>query len=143
MAMRIHAFAQATGVPAKTIRYYESIGLLPPQRTSNNYREYSPAEIERLRFVASARSLGLSLADIAELLAARDEGTLKCRRVLDSLDERLADVNRQIADLLALRESLDSLRREGAALPHDRLCDDRCACSLMERGGINVAEDTR
>ncbi|MBI3734719.1 MAG: MerR family DNA-binding transcriptional regulator, partial [Chloroflexi bacterium] len=60
--MVIHELTQQTGVPAKTIRYYESIGLLPrPHRAENNYRQYTPADGERLRFIASARSLGFSL----------------------------------------------------------------------------------
>ncbi len=54
--MVIHKLAKQTGVPAKTIRYYESIGLLPrPKRAANNYRQYTPADGERLRFIASAR----------------------------------------------------------------------------------------
>ncbi len=77
--MLIHDLAKQTGVPAKTIRYYESIGLLPrPKRAANNYREYAPAEAERLRFIAGARSLGFSLADVAEILAARDDGIAPC-----------------------------------------------------------------
>ena len=70
--MIIHELGRQTGVPAKTIRYYESIGLLPrPSRAANNYRQYTPADVERLQFIASARSLGLSLDDVSEFLAAR------------------------------------------------------------------------
>ena len=55
--MVIHELAKHTGVPAKTIRYYECIGLLSrPKRAANNYRQYAPAEAERLRFIASARA---------------------------------------------------------------------------------------
>jgi hypothetical protein len=79
MMMLIHDLAKQTGVPAKTIRYYESIGLLPrPKRATNNYRQYTPADVERLRFIASARNLGFSLADVAEILAARDDGIAPC-----------------------------------------------------------------
>src|SRR5690606_17345541 len=60
--MQIREVARASGVPAKTIRYYEAIGLLPPaSRAANNYRRYQAADVERLRFIASARSLGFSL----------------------------------------------------------------------------------
>src|SRR5215212_2910266 len=104
MPMFIHELAQATGVPAKTIRYYESMGLMPPpERADNNYRQYTPAAVERLRYIISARSLGFSLTDIGEFLAARDAGTLPCKRVLDSFDERILEIDRRIADLLALR----------------------------------------
>jgi DNA-binding transcriptional MerR regulator len=98
MTMFIHELAQASGVSAKTIRYYESIGLMPePPRAENNYRQYPPDALERLRFIVSARSLDFSLTDIAEFLSARDEGTLPCKRVLDSIDGRIADLDRRIA----------------------------------------------
>ena len=125
--MFIHELAQVTGVPAKTIRYYESIGLMSdPDRAENNYRQYTDAAVERLRYILSARSLGFSLADIGEFLSARDEGTLPCQRVMDSIDGRIADIDRRIADLLALREALDGFRSMGAALPPSKKCDETC-----------------
>lgn len=131
--MLIHELAKQTGVPAKTIRYYESIGLLPrPKRTANNYREYAPAETERLLFIASARSLGFSLDDVAEILAARDDGIAPCQRVLDAIDRRLATIDRRIADLLALRDSLRQLQSEGAILPRDDVQGEHCVCYLLK-----------
>ena len=130
--MFIHELAKLTGVPAKTIRYYESIGLLPdPQRGENNYRQYSPDAIERLRFIVSARSLGFNLTDIGEFLTARDEGTLPCKRVLDSFDQRINEIDQRIADLLALRDTLTRVRKDGAALPPDKQCDEQCVCYLV------------
>ena len=129
--MFIQNLAQITGVSAKTIRFYESIGLMPePQRAENNYRKYSSDAIERLRFIVSARSLGFNLTDIGEFLSARDEGTLPCKRVLDSFDQRISDIDRRIADLLELRDTLTRIRKEGEALPPDKTCDDDCLCSL-------------
>ncbi|HLB47702.1 MAG TPA: heavy metal-responsive transcriptional regulator [Anaerolineales bacterium] len=131
--MLIHELAKQTGVPAKTIRYYESIKLLPrPKRAANNYRQYAPAEAERLRFIASARNPGFSLADVAEILAARDNGIAPCQRVLDAIGQRLADVDRRIADLLALRDSLRQLQSEGAMLPRDDVQGDHCVCYLLK-----------
>jgi len=130
--MFIHELAQVSGVSAKTIRYYESIGLVPnPQRAENNYRQYAPEAVERLRFIVSARSLGFSLTDIGEFLSARDEGTLPCKRVLDSIDERIADIDRRIADLLALRDNLSRVQADGAGLPADKKCDDDCLCYVI------------
>jgi DNA-binding transcriptional MerR regulator len=130
--MLIKDLAKQTGVAAKTIRYYESIGLLPcPPRAANNYRQYTPADAERLRFIAGARSLGFSLNDINEFLAARDDGLLPCQRVLDSLDQHLAEIDRRIADLLALRETLDYIRQEGRALPQNSRHDEQCVCYLL------------
>jgi DNA-binding transcriptional MerR regulator len=139
MTMFIHELARVTGISAKTIRYYESIGLMPaPERAENNYRQYTPAAIERLRYIVSARSLGFSLVDIGEFLAARDEGTLPCQRVVDSIDGRIADVDRRIADLLALRDALSHFCRVGASLPPGKKCDESCtdymAAHVQEHG---------
>ena len=145
--MFIKELAKQTGIAAKTIRYYESIGLIPPpQRAENNYRRYTPADAERLRFIVSARSLDFSLNDIAEFLAARNDGLLPCRRVLDSLDQHLAEIDRRIADLLALRETLDHLRREGEALPAT-IRDEQCVCYLLtddrQNGQITIQREEK
>lgn len=130
--MRIQELSQLAGVPAKTIRYYESIGILPPpQRGANNYRQYTPEAVERLRFIVSARSLGFSLSDIGEFLVARDAGTLPCKRVLDAFDERIQDIDRRIADLLALRDTLTQIQRDGADIPADKKCGDDCLCYMV------------
>jgi DNA-binding transcriptional MerR regulator len=132
MTMFIHELARTTGVSAKTIRYYESIGLMPdPGRADNNYRQYAPDAIERLRFIVSARSLGFNLTDIGEFLSARDDGTLPCKRVLDSFDQRIAEIDRRIADLLALRETLTRVQADGANIPSDKKCDDDCLCYIV------------
>jgi DNA-binding transcriptional MerR regulator len=129
--MFIQELAGRSGVSAKTIRYYESIGLLPePPRAENNYRQYTPDAVERLRFIGTARRFGFNLKDIGEFLAARDEGSLPCKRVLDSFDHRIRDIDRRIADLLVLRDALNRIRRTGAALPADKQCDEQCAYDL-------------
>lgn len=130
--MRIQELSRQTGVPAKTIRYYESMGIMPsPQRGANNYRQYAPNAVERLRFIVSARSLGFSLSDIGEFLVARDAGTLPCKRILNSFDERIREIDRRIADLLALRDTLSQIRLEGAHLPEDQKCGDDCLCYIV------------
>src|SRR5262245_48624465 len=131
--MFIHDLAHQTGIAATTIRFYETKGLLPrPRRAANNYRQYTLADAERLRFVASARHLGLSLDDIAEILAARDQGIAPCQRVLDAIGQRLAEIDRRVADLLALRDSLQQLHVEGATLPLDDINGDHCVCYLLK-----------
>lgn len=142
--MQIRDLVRASGVPAKTIRYYESLGLLPPpERATNNYRRYHPADLERLRFIASARSLGVGLGDLAEILAARDQGIAPCDRVLGLLAERLSQLDRHIADLLALRADLHQIQAAGAELPRDDVSGERCVCSLVKaygQGGVAVME---
>jgi DNA-binding transcriptional MerR regulator len=71
--MEIRELEVRTGVKAKTIRYYEQVGVLPPpRRKPNGYREFDGSDVERLKFVAGARQLNFSLNDIAEILALRD-----------------------------------------------------------------------
>lgn len=140
--MQISELARRSGVPAKTIRYYESVGLLPiPARADNNYRHYDPLVLERLRFIASARSLGFALTDIGTLLAARDAGDAPCERVLEALDAQLATLDRRIADLLALRDDLRHLRAEGERRPRDQGESAQCVCYLVTayRDGHTVA----
>ncbi|MCL1593249.1 MAG: MerR family transcriptional regulator, partial [Actinomycetia bacterium] len=80
--MRIGEAGAAVGVDPPTIRYYESVGVLPePGRTSSGYRDYEATDIERLRFVTLARSLGVGLDDIRQILGLRDEGEAPCTYV--------------------------------------------------------------
>ena len=116
--MEIRELARQTNVNAKTIRYYESIRLLPqPERAANNYRQYTSADVERLRFIASARRLGFSLEDVSEILSARDKGIAPCQRVLDTIAQELNQIDRRIADLLTLRDALNQLHTQGEILP--------------------------
>lgn len=127
--MRISDLARQTGVPAKTIRYYEQIGVLPPpRRAENNYRLYTPEAAERLRFIARARALGLSLRDIAAILAVSDRGEPPCAELLATLDRQIAAIGQRIAKLHELRSALIALRRQGdrAATPWED-----CVCALV------------
>ena len=100
--MFIKELSQLTGVSTKAIRYYEAAGLMPPpQRADNNYRVYPPEAVEQLRFIAAARGLDFSLADITVFLEARDDGQQPCHRILTALEQRISDIDRRIADLLA------------------------------------------
>ena len=143
--MLIHELATQTHVPTKTIRYYESIGLMPrPKRATNNYRHYTQVDVERLRFIANARALDFSLDDIAEILTARDKGIAPCQRVLDTLTHHLTQIDQRIADLVTLRESLRQLQSEGAALPLDDVRGEHCVCYLIktyrESGKVIITE---
>ena len=108
--LRIGELAAECGLRAKTIRYYESIGLLTPAgRTDAGYRYYTPRHAQRLAFIRRAQSLGLSLAAIADILAARDAGGAPCGRVRALAEAKVAEIDRQLAGLQALRRELTSL----------------------------------
>ena len=134
--MLIRELSRATSVPGKTIRYYESVGLLPlPPRARNNYRQYSVADAERLRFIASARCLGVGIANLREIVAARDHGLAPCERLLEALDQCRLEIDHQLADMLALRETLLQLRLDGASLPMNDVDGRACVCSLVRAYG--------
>jgi DNA-binding transcriptional MerR regulator len=105
--VRIGQLATRTGIPVRTIRFYEQSGLLPPPpRTSAGYRDYDDSAVNRLRFVRAAQSLDLSLAEIAEVLRIRDYHGPPCSYVTDLLTGHLDRLERRTAELTALRDEL-------------------------------------
>ena len=130
--MFIQELARRTGISAKTIRYYESIGLLSPaERATNQYRLYTEKDVELLRFIGGARSLGYPLTEITRFILARSDGSLPCQQVLDSLDVRLEDIERRIEDLQMVRETLEQIRATAQARPQPPTCDEQCVCRLL------------
>ena len=130
--MRIGEFAEASGVPAKTIRYYESVGLLPqPRRLKNGYRDYDVSVAARLEFIRSAQAIGLSLGEIRGVLDFRDRGHVPCTHVADLIDRRARDVSAQIAALERVRADLERLARRARRLsPRD--CEKASVCHIIE-----------
>ena len=103
--MRIGELATQAGITTKTVRFYEQKGLLPPpERATNGYRDYGPTVLSRLSFIRRGRAAGLTLAQIREVIEVRDSGDAPCGHVYQLLTQRLADVDRHIADLQVLRQ---------------------------------------
>lgn len=129
--MRIGELARQSGVPASTLRYYEQVGLLPePERTSSGYRSYGQAALERLSFIRSAQAVGLTLAEVRDVLDIRDAGEAPCRVVTDLIERRYAEVRSRIAELSALERELSRLRQRAAHLePRD--CDPSGVCHVI------------
>ncbi|MGH9187018.1 MAG: heavy metal-responsive transcriptional regulator [Acidimicrobiales bacterium] len=125
--MRIGVGANEAGVPAKTIRFWEDEGLVPePGRTSSGYRDYQPEAVERLRFIRQAQSGGLTLHQIRQILEIGDSGDAPCEHVGRVVADRLAEVERRIAELEDTRRHLRALARRAAAQdPAD--CEGYCA----------------
>lgn len=129
--MRIGELADLVGLNAKTIRYYESIGLLPdPERRPSGYRDYSAEDVERLRFVRTAQRLNLSLSEIAEILRFRERDERPCEYVLGVLDRQVADLDRRMAEMAELRRELISLKAKADDLPRD----EGGYCAVIEHG---------
>jgi MerR family copper efflux transcriptional regulator len=129
--VRIGQLAAHTGVPVRTIRFYEETGLLPaPQRTPSGYRSYNDDAIIRLRFVRSAQILGLSLAEIAEVLRIRDYQGPPCTYVAEVLHTHVAAVEARLTELTALRDELRA--RLPDAQPDPARCQPDQVCYLIE-----------
>src|SRR6516164_7482896 len=105
--MQIGEVASRSGVPAKTIRFWEDQHLLPaPARTAAGYRDYSAGIVERLAFIRHAQAAGLTLEHIRQVLDIHDGGQPPCVHVADLITRRLAEVEARLAELAHTRDQL-------------------------------------
>lgn len=104
--MNIGDAAKATGLPAKTIRYYEDIGLVSPDRSGNGYRSYGEPQVHRLAFLQRARSLGFSIDECRELLSLYDDRRRASADVKRIALEKVREIGRRMAQLAAMRDTL-------------------------------------
>jgi len=108
--MKIGEVAKASGVPPKTIRYYEGIGLIAPaDRTESGYRDYDQRDLETLRFISRARNLGFRVREVSDLLTLWRDRDRSSAQVKAVAQEHLSDVDARIAELQSLRETLADL----------------------------------
>lgn len=132
--MRIGQLADATGVTAKTIRYYESQGLLhAPPRTPAGYRDYDPAVADRVRFIRQAAASGLTLRQIREILEVRDGGHAPCRHVAELVTHRLHETEQRLRELEATRAQLRRLQQRLDALDPAQ-CPASVVCAAVSEG---------
>ncbi len=125
-AMSIGQAAQSSGVPAKTIRYYESVGLIgPAARGENNYRGYGDKEVQILRFISRARRLGFSISDVEKLLKLYGDRRRPSREVKRLALRHIEDVDRKIAELRTIKKALLTLSENCRG-------DDRPDCPILE-----------
>ena len=128
--MRIGEIASQSGVPAKTIRFWEDQRLLPPPaRTPADYRDYGPAILERLAFIRQAQAAGLTLEAIRQVLDVRDGGQPPCIHVTGLIARRLAEVEARLAELTRTRDQLAALAARAAAQDP---ADCRGYCSIID-----------
>ena len=129
--MNIAEAAQRSGLPAKTIRYYEDIGLVRPCRRTNGYRDFGDADLDKLVFLARARSLGFTIEDCRALLALYEDRRRTSADVKRVAEEHLARIDHKLAELENMRAELGRLveRCHGDERPEcpiiDRLADGR------------------
>lgn len=124
--MNIGQAARHTGLSAKMIRYYESIGLLKPAlRSDSGYRLYQPEDLHSLAFIKRSRDLGFSLEEVARLLTLWQDRQRASADVKALANEHIADLNRRIDELVSLRDTLSELVAHCQG-------DDRPDCPILK-----------
>jgi len=128
LVMQIGEVARKLGVATSAIRFYEESGLLPePNRTPAGYREYDPSVIDRLTFIRAGQAVGLTLAELKDVLVIRDSGEAPCTHVAELIDRRIDEIDQRIKDLRRLRRDLTTLAGEALSFdpsdcPPDSIC---------------------
>ena len=127
--MNIGQAAQLSGLPAKTIRYYESIGLVrPAARRSSGYRDYDEGDARRLRFIAQARALGFVVEEVRALLALYEDKSRASADVKKLVMRHIGEIDRKIGDLRRLKSALGDLAKRCHG-------DDRPDCPILDELG--------
>jgi MerR family copper efflux transcriptional regulator len=130
--MQIGELASRTGVTTKTVRYYESIGLMrDPARTPSGYRRYDLPAVERLRFIRDAQASGLSLSEIQSVLELKDAGARSCEHTRELLTRHLQEIDTQIERLQMARGELSQLAGRAQSLD-PAACTDPNRCQVIE-----------
>jgi len=122
--MNIKDAAERSGLPAKTIRYYDDIGLIRPARAGNGYRDFSGRDLHKLTFLGRARSLGFSIEDCRTLLALYEDHSRASGDVKRLAEDHLDRIDRKLAELAAMRDTLAHLVRSCAG-------DGRPDCPIL------------
>ena len=123
--MNIGSAANRSGLPAKTIRYYEDIGLIHPDRRTNGYRDYSDSHLHILRFLARARSLGFTIEECRRLLSLYEDKGRASADVKALAMEHIRNVETKISELESMRQTLTTLVNACHG-------DDRPDCPILD-----------
>jgi MerR family transcriptional regulator, copper efflux regulator len=107
--MNIGDAADTTGLPAKTIRYYEDIGLIKPARATNGYRDYGDKDVHRLAFIQRSRSLGFTIDECRSLLSLYEDKERASSDVKTLAMDKIREIDRKLRELQSLRDTLMTL----------------------------------
>lgn len=127
--LKIGELSQQTEVAVGALRYYESRGLLKPQRRDNGYRYYPTVAVAQVKFIKKAQSLGFSLKDIGEILNVHRQGDLPCHLVRSLLQDKINQLETQIHNMQALKAGLEDYRNQWAIAPRPQPGE---ICPLIE-----------
>ncbi|CBV43736.1 MerR family transcriptional regulator [Halomonas elongata] len=142
--MKVIDLARRAGVTAETVRHYTREGLLAPERDPDNgYQRYDSTDLERLRFIQRARTLGFSVAEIRQILEHADHGDSPCPLVRDLMAERLPEIRARIRELEALASRMEQALEAWSDMP-DGTPDGHSLCRLIESfpEALATADDT-
>lgn len=129
--MLIGALADAVGLPTRTVRFYERRGLLSePQRADNGYRVYDDSTLNRLRFIRSAQTAGLTLAEIGNVIDIRDNGESPCSHVDELLYAKLAEIRERREQLRVMERELEMLVERSRQLDPSE-CREGDICQIL------------
>ncbi|MGP4048994.1 MerR family transcriptional regulator [Streptomyces sp. 2A115] len=134
---RISQLAELSGIPATTLRFYETAGLLPAERTAAGYRVYDQDAVERLAFISSGKALGLPLEEIRDLLAVWEQGVCAAvrQRMVPLVAERIADADRRQAELAAFSARLAQVHEQLSGPAPEGACGPDCGCMSTQAPG--------
>ena len=108
--MKIGELEARSGASRHTLRYYEQIGLISPQRRTNNYRDYTAQTLQDLDFIQRAQSMGFSLGEIGEILDAQRNKLIDCADGAKLIEKKMAEIKLKIANLQSIYRYLDEER---------------------------------
>ncbi len=136
--MKVNEVAKKLGVTPDTVRFYTRIKVLTPNKSKvNGYKEYSDKDVNRLRFVMSARQLGFSVEDIQEILSYADKEKSPCSRVRTLITQRLHETEQQFEEMLQLRNRMQRAVLEWGQKP-DKAPTGHMLCHLIEEFTLEI-----
>jgi len=122
--MNIGQVATQSGLPPKTIRYYEEIGLIRPHRSANGYRDFQESDLHKLAFLGRARALGFTIEDCRTLLGLYEDDARESAQVKKLAEEHLTQIDDKISKLQSMRATLGDLVKACRG-------DDRPDCPIL------------
>lgn len=130
--MTVSEVAAKADVAPEVVRYYSKIGLLKPQRNSENgYKLYDAADISKLVFIRKAKNLGYTLKEIEEIISHSSDGNSPCPLVRRIIEKRIKEHRRRLDDMLALQTRMENAVKQWRDMP-DGIPDGRSVCVLIE-----------
>ncbi len=141
--MRVSQVAEELGITPDTVRFYSRLKLLTPSiNPQNAYKEYSPSDIRRLKFIVAARQLGFTVDDITTILGKADDHQSPCPTVRNLIEKRLEETEKQFQDLVALRARMNAAIALWEQIP-DRVPTGHMICHMIENFSEAYNNDTQ